>query len=322
MEDCGEAWLLHRYDLIQSLAHWRGRKDRSFFVLDDQNKWLAIVPLHLVTNSKAAFLRLHTLVSQGGPAIIDNIDKEYRDKIFNFIGDCLIKMAVEVGAMQIELNFSSMSPGIHSIPQGFVDVVEQTYVLDLHGGAEAVWNRMEKRARTAIRKAEKEQVIIRRANLNTDLDIYYHLHQTTYHRTGASPHPKAYFEHIWQDFYQKGLSLILFAELEGEVVAAANFGIYKNRAMYWTGASTDKGLQSNANSLLQWRAIQEFIELGVELFESGRAFPNATGKLGGLDKFKRSFGGELVPQHKLRVVTRPWLSALFTAYKRFPVGKQ
>jgi hypothetical protein len=46
------------------------------------------------------------------------------------------------------------------------------------------------------------------------------------------------------------LSYILFPEWRGNVVAAENFGIYKQAAVYWTGAASAQGLNLAANSLL------------------------------------------------------------------------
>ena len=101
----------------------------------------------------------------------------------------------------------------------------------------------------------------------------------------------------------KKLAHILLAEWEGKIVAAENFGVYKRRAIYWTGAASDMGLSVEANSLLQWTAIQWMVDNGFEFYETGEAFPAArTGKDKGLNDFKKSFGGSLYPFYKGRLV--------------------
>jgi len=182
---------------------------------------------------------------------------------------------------------------------GFSNTLTQTRVVDLRQGREAVWEGMKGRARTAVRKAEKSGVTTRPAERDGDLEAYYDLHRETCARNGIAPHPHAYFNAVWRDFLTAGRALILLAEREGRVIAAENFGVYKNAAIYWTGAALKEGLAFEANSALQWAAIQRMIEAGLEWYETGEAFPGANvGKLKGLDEFKKSFGGELYPYYK------------------------
>jgi lipid II:glycine glycyltransferase (peptidoglycan interpeptide bridge formation enzyme) len=199
-----------------------------------------------------------------------------------------------------------------ALPYKTLDVSTKTYILDLAKGKEGVWAGFEKRARNAIRKAENLGVRIRPANYTSDLTEYYRLHKDTYYRTGVNPHPIEYFEGIWKSFYARDWAYILFAEVNGQVVAAETFGLYKNAANYWTGAANEKGLACNANSLIQWHAIRHFIDIGLGFYDVGEAFPDSTsGKQRGLDLFKRSFGGELYPILRGRIVTRKILYILF-----------
>jgi len=187
------------------------------------------------------------------------------------------------------------------LDMGCENTLTQTWVVDLRGGADSVWGRMEGRARTAVRKAEKTGVTVREATPG-DLQTYYHLHQETYRRTGATPHAKEYFAMIWERFLAHGLARIWVAELNGETIAAENFGGYKKAAIYWTGAANWKSLDVEANSLLQWTAMQWMIRNGIEWYETGEAFPQFDdGKRRGLSDFKRSFGGSLYPYFRGKV---------------------
>ena len=118
-------------------------------------------------------------------------------------------------------------------------------------------------------------------------------------RTGVSPHPKRYFNAIWTNFLSTGRALVLVAEHEEKPVAMENFGVVKKNGIYWTGASSDKGLNLEANSLLQWHAIMWMIDHGFFFYETGEAFPQArSGKEKGLNDFKRSFGGVIYPCYR------------------------
>jgi lipid II:glycine glycyltransferase (peptidoglycan interpeptide bridge formation enzyme) len=201
------------------------------------------------------------------------------------------------------------------LEMGCDNTLSQTWILDLRIGCEAVWKGMEGRARTAMRKAEKAGVTVREA-CPDDLDVYYRLHQENYRRTGASPHPKNYFRAIWESFVAHGLARVWIAEIGGEPVAAENFGIYKQGAVYWTGAANVRGLETEANSLLQWTAMQWMINNGIKWYETGEAFPQVrAGKQKGLNDFKKSFGGCLYPFYKGRLRTGSFFERIYQLKK-------
>jgi len=333
VDSSDEAWLWHRSDLIKILTHWPGRSDRSFAIVgSSDNEILAIVPMHLVKNEKFSLVSVKTLNVLGGPALKNSFRENQTQHIFALLINELINISKRENAMQIDFSLSSMAPAYRGekspivnplLRLGAKETSTQTYIIDLRMGKENVWKTFEKRARNAIRKAENMKINIRRANSTTDLQTYYNLHQTNYQRTGVRPHPITYFEGIWQDFYAKGLALILFAELNGEAVAAESFGTYKNGAIYWTGAASQTGLSVNANSLLQWSAINQFIDSGIEFYEVGEAFPEEQeGKKRGLDRFKRSFGGKLSPYFKSRFISDKLTYTLFEFWKSLKKSRQ
>ena len=307
---CPEAWLQHRYELLQALATWPRRVDLSFAVRDTRDGSLAaIVPLFLLKSRRHPALQLSVLDSLGGPAVHAEAGKKARKAILDQVFRNLDALAHAHGAGEIALSLSAMAPALRAencplvnplVHFGYENALTQTWVADLRGGEDAIWQRMEGRARTAVRKAEKEDVTVRPAQGAADLDSYYDLHCRTYERTGAAPHPKAYFEVIWNEFLPAGLCRIFMAEHQGRVVSAENFGVYKDAALYWTGATSDQGLALNAPSLVMWTAMQWMAARGVAWFETGEAFPGETGKLKGLNDFKKSFGGELFPSYKGR----------------------
>ena len=316
-----EAWLWHLYDLQDALATWPHYRDRSVAFLDPDSgmRCLAILPLHLIPCIR--------LTSLGGPACDNSLAPKQKRKCLIFIRDYLIELAARHSVPSISVILSPMAPAYRGqrcprvnplLDCGFENTLGQTWVVDLRPGTDTIWQRMEGRARTAIRKANSAQTRIRAANLNTDLDVYYSLHCETYQRTDVAPHPRSYFEMIWEKFYARGLACIFFAEHDGEVVVADNFGVYKNSAIYWTGASTSEGLALNAGSLIHWTAIQWMVERELQYYETGEAFPNLSdGKLKGLNDFKRSFGGELYPYYKGSIDVQQLLRGKMSANRLF-----
>ena len=313
VDSAGEAWLWHRFDLVDALSTWRGRTDLSFALVDlgAKRRVVAVVPCHRVASKSGRALNINALDSLGGPACRNCLPAASRQRVLKRIREHLIVLAREHGSGEIVVALAPMAPALcgEDCPRvnpllelGFANTLTQTWVIDLRQGKNALWERMEGRARTAVRKAEKSGVSIRRADGNGDLDIYYDLHCETYRRTGVPPHPRAYFEAIWRNCFVQGLAQVWIAEHDGKAVAAENFGVYKNAAIYWTGASTRVGLKVEANSALQWAAMQWMVENGLEWYETGEAFPQAVeGKTKGLNDFKQSFGGELYPLYRGKI---------------------
>lgn len=314
-----EAWLWHRYDLQDALKTWPGSTDESFAVTDSATgQALALVPLRRITKRLAGIWPLHILESLGGIAI-RNGDKRRR-AILEAARDRLMAHIGKGTCVEARISLPAMAPAWRGsncprvnplLDIGCDNALTQTWVVDLGASEETVWKRMEGRARTAVRKAEKAGVTVREA-LPGDLPVYYRLHQETYRRTGVPPHSEAYFKAIWSHFLANRLARVWIAELNGEPVAAENLGIYKKAATYWTGAANAKGLEVEANSLLQWKAMQWMMGNGIEWYETGEAFPQLSdGKYKGISDFKKSFGGSLYPYFKGRLRTGGFFQKLY-----------
>ncbi len=316
-----DAWLWHRYDIQEALETWRGSTDESFALSDREgDQIVAIVPLRRTTRRVAGFLPMYFLDVFGGVAVRNTLGDKKRRAILTAVRDELVARSRKGICLEIRIALSNMTPALRGaenprvnplLEMGCDNTLTQSWVIDLRAGTEAVWKHMEGRARTAIRKAQKCGVQIREARQD-DLETYYLLHEQTYRRTGVIPHPKDYFRIVWERFVAKGLAHVWIAELDGEPVAAENFGIYKQAAVYWTGAANAKGLEVEANSLLQWTAMQWMLNSSIEWYETGEAFPQfGGGKQKGLNDFKKSFGGDLYPYYKGRLRTGRFLERLY-----------
>lgn len=317
-----EAWLWHRFDMQTALATWPGRSDRSFAVMDaHQGALLALVPVHLTQNTRARLITLKTLNSLGGPACANGLPEKVRRGLQQSLRDYLVALARQCGAMDVNLALAPLAPAYRGdrcprvnplLHFGCDNTLTQTYIIDLRRSEEELWQGLFASCRNQIRKAETEGYTIREADSIADIERYYEMHLETYGRTGATPHPFAYFQQIWEKFTCQGYSHIFLCERGGEIVAAANVGAYKGAMIYWTGAGKTPLPSRGVNNLLQWHAIGYARKHGYEWYESGEAFPNlSSGKLKGLNDFKRTFGGELYPYYQGRLIARKHLHGLY-----------
>lgn len=329
VDGCDEAWLHHCYELQQAISTWPGKHNISFAIVSSskQERVLAVVPCQLIRAKIGRMFNWNAIESMGAPALVANLDEGTRRRLLNHVVERLSNLAIMNDVYEIRFSVDNLAPanrGDHIrllnplLELGCENVVSQTWMIDLRESETAIWNNMEKRARNAIRKAEKLGVSVREAKIGPDLDIYYDLHCRTYRRTGVRPHPRAYFESIWQDFLSHGKARVFFAEYDGQVVAAENFGVYKNGANYWTGAGSEEGLAVQANSLIQWTAIRWMRDNGIEWYETGEGFPYVReGKRKGLNDFKKSFGGKLLPFYRGRMIMKPRYYRFYEMLKSF-----
>lgn len=296
------AWLWHLYEMQEALAVWRNAEDAGLAVRDVASGVIvAVVPLQKTRARALHVWPVHYLNSLGGPVLAGSLSRQQRSDVRQLLRKRLDALVDDRHCMDLTLTLPAMAPTVRGercprinplLEWGYENALTQTWVVRLND-REVLWRGMEGRARTAIRKAESLGVQVRPA-VAADIDAYYRLHCETYARTGVPPHPRAYFEHIWRDFLAAGRCRIWFAELKGEMVAAVNVGTFKNAAIYWTGASSIRGLDACANPLLQWTAMQWLAEAGYAWYEAGEAFPGQeSGKARGLSDYKKSFGGDL-----------------------------
>jgi hypothetical protein len=310
-----EAWFWHRSEYVEALATWPGRHDESFAAIDrgSGHRIVAAVPLHRIEVRRARVIPWSVLDSQGGIATANDLGEAHRKRIVESVRDRLVELARERQAVEVTFALAPMAPAFRGqrcprvnplLVLGGENTLTQTWVVDLRRPLDMIRARYSSGAREELRRIAKESVEIREARGERDLATYYDLHRKTYERTGVAPHPQAYFEHIFRTVASSGLARLLFCSRGGNVVAAQSSAFYKDAGIYWTSASAESGKSGETRALID-EQIRYARERGLESFEAGEAFPNAaSGKLKGLSDFKRSFGGELFPLYRSRLVTR------------------
>ena len=321
VDSSDEAWFWHRSEYVEALTTWPGRSDESFAVVDRGSGYriIAVLPLHGVEVRRARVVRWRVLDSQGGIATANGVGAQHRSRVVQAVREHLLDVARERQAVEVTLALPPMAPAYRGdrcprvnplLVFGGENTLTQTWVVDLRKPLDTIRSRYSSGAREELRRIAGEPVEIREASGETDLATYYNLHCKTYRRTGVSPHPRAYFEHIFGKIASHRLARILFCTRGDDVVAAQSSVFYKDAGIYWTSASAQTAKSGETRALID-EQIRYARERGVEWFEAGEAFPNATsGKLKGLSDFKRSFGGELFPLYRSRLVTRRRAHAL------------
>src|SRR6185369_10938994 len=84
-----QAWLWHRWDLIDALALWPGYRDASYALVDGQGRLIAVMPLHRIVTRVAGVMPVVRLSSLGGPACST---VHGTDKVLSALRDHLLQL--------------------------------------------------------------------------------------------------------------------------------------------------------------------------------------------------------------------------------------
>ena len=295
-----DGWVFSLYDwqeLILAVTDWR-LEDFSFGVVEN-GRLVAVVPLQFDPRSGR-------MASSGwggsGPVIAACLRSQDHLRIVRLALDHCLQQARGRQASVLEMSCSPVTGtatenrwGVNPfLFYGFEDVSVLSQVVDLRRTEEELWSDLSGDARRQIRKAEQAGITIERAVWTDSLEDYYRLHQETYRRTHATPHPFAYFHGIAHGMGTMGHSVLWRARAsDGTTLAYHNSAWFAHGGYYHTGCSVDPIAELGAGYVLFWNALLGAKNAGLWWYDCGAIFPNAVdSKQKGLTTFKTKFGGE------------------------------
>lgn len=182
---------------------------------------------------------------------------------------------------------------------GYKHFTRHTHILDLSNGLDIIWKNMKGRARTAIRKSDKNGVNVHISEENNTMIKYYELSTELYKRQHkVPPNSLSFYSDICFGKLKSNSNLVV-ADLNNVIIACAIIIIYKE-TVYYLDAVSDKNYNSYcANSGLQWFIIKWACENNYKYYDFvGSDFP-------WIANFKESFGGELMEYSLLEKASNP-----------------
>ncbi|PYR50115.1 MAG: hypothetical protein DMF89_10365 [Acidobacteria bacterium] len=161
--------------------------------------------------------------------------------------------------------------------------------LDLRPSLETLWRAMHSSAQRAIRKSQRDGVVVRVAESEQELRAFFDLHLTTRkYKYGLLAQPFAFFRHIWRQFLESRQGFLLLAVHDDRIVAGDLFLQWKSALYYKFNASSHDDLPHRPNDLLIWEAIRHAKLHGFTSLDFGLSDSDQEGLL----RYKRKFGGE------------------------------
>ncbi len=179
---------------------------------------------------------------------------------------------------------------------------QTTIVVDLRPTEADILAAMKQKTRYNIRLARKKGVTIRYGT-SADVPTFYELGQLTANREAFGLHDMAYYQTLFEMFAPDHAALV-FAEHEGDPLAALMILRQGEEAYYFYGASADHKRNLMPTYLAQWGAMQWAKRHGCTRYDlwgipdADEAtleanFQTRHDGLWGVYRFKRGFGGRV-----------------------------
>jgi len=221
------------------------------------------------------------------PFIVDNtpymgiaIDDIYLSDALSALDSYLTKKNYAFIRLIFQKDLSSIT-----LPKGYALVNKHTHVLTL-STIDNIWNALEGRCRTAIRKAQKSGISVSVVTDGLFIDTYYDMCKRLYGAQRMSvPNTISFYHNLLTNFSNN--ILMLKAEMNNQCIGGAIILLTHERAYYLNGVSLHEYNKYCPNNLIQWTAIQIALERGC-------AFYDFVGSdIERLANFKKSYGGNL-----------------------------
>ncbi|MFT6810595.1 MAG: hypothetical protein ACJA01_003840 [Saprospiraceae bacterium] len=190
--------------------------------------------------------------------------------------------------------------------KGCKQTTRYTYQIELEQNIEKLWSSITDKQRNRIRNAEKAYKISDTEELN---DLWT-LIETTYNRQGQTiPYSRTLLSQF-DTVLQKHQMRKIFLVKSNAMTVAGLYLIYDNFSAYMiiTGRSDED--KDGGVALAIWEAIQFSKKQGLTIFDFEGSMMLK------LEKFFRSFGGNMVPYHRVTHTTGKFSEIIFRALNR------
>ncbi len=174
---------------------------------------------------------------------------------------------------------------------GGLAVVNQAawHGLALSGTVDEIWAGLDGSARRAIRKAQKQGVVVRPAADRSELRAFFDLHlRIRKYKYRLLAQPFLLFDHLWDEFVVPGNGSVMLAFHEDRVVGGVFFLEWKDRLYYKFNASHSDYVDLRPNDATIWTAIEAAKEKDLRWLDFGLSDADQEGLL----RYKRKYATE------------------------------
>jgi lipid II:glycine glycyltransferase (peptidoglycan interpeptide bridge formation enzyme) len=163
------------------------------------------------------------------------------------------------------------------------------HAIDLQPESDDEWTGLEPSARRAIRRSQRDNVVVSHAESLAELRIFYELHmgiRKRKYRLLAQPY--AFFENLWREFVAADKGTLMLARVGEEVAAGVLFLEWKDTLYYKFNASDPMLSACRPNDAIMWAAMEYGRKRGHRRIDLGLSDWDQEG----LVRYKRKYASE------------------------------
>lgn len=185
---------------------------------------------------------------------------------------------------------------------GFDTLVRYTYVIH-EKNKNNLWEALHTKQRNIIKSSKGKFKIIE----SDDIDQFYLLNSKSFSRSGNNvPYSREYLKSIYKQLIKHKSGRLLFAFDNNNEVHAGLLLANDAISTYCLAIGNDPSFKnSGALSYLMWEAINQSLKTTQKFNFEGGMIPN-------IEKFFRSYGGELTPYYRIQKARNILLKGVFT----------
>jgi lipid II:glycine glycyltransferase (peptidoglycan interpeptide bridge formation enzyme) len=193
-----------------------------------------------------------------------------------------------------------------------------TTTIDLSQDIGEIWSKIKRQHKRHIRRAQNDGTNITVSN------NFEEFHKIYKRFLKLKNYTNLFGLNILSSKFMQKFGILFIAENQGEILGGNLYYYDENNAVTIStayqqfGDSIEKNKQiSDANCYIHWEAIQYFKNLNVINYDLGGLHSNdihINHQMHGLDYFKRSFGGEVIPQYAYRKFNSRFYKLLFHSW--------
>lgn len=157
-----------------------------------------------------------------------------------------------------------------------------TVLLDMDGGSEAVWKRLDSKVRSQIRRPQKDGVTVRTGA--DQVEPFFRVFARHMRDLGTPTQSLALFEAIAREFPNDSVFACAYHE-DIPIACGCGFRWDNEFEISWASSLREYNKMS-PNMLVYWELMRSMADSGATIFNFGRCTPG-----GNTHKFKRQWGG-------------------------------
>lgn len=272
--------------------------EATYLVAKLNGKIVGVLPSFIKKNTKYGNVlnSLPFFGTHGGPVVLDALKENIQVKkklLLSFKelakeNDCIFSTLITT---PFEANPKLIQ---ETLKPDFVDsrITQMTVFPELTNIEKGIMNIVEKRCRTAIRKAQKSNIEVEFARGLRHVNALFKMHKDGMKKKYGIYKPRRFFRILFEEFpdVQSQDIKVLFASKDDKIIAGLLLLCYKNIVTYFTPCFDLKYSSLQPNTLLIYEAMKDSLKNGYKIWNFGGG-----SRFSGVYMFKRSWGAKDYP---------------------------